>query len=207
MKKLFTLLSNDIFIVVLLGIVSTSAAWSGVQASLHGGVSGGKLTNYSLSLGDANQLFITAEVKFRDDLTVWKDKQVRLMIDGISKDKIYDDLQTSNGSFEFYESAMTCLIAKQTSQLPDCKPYMDSVYAPIAEAEDEAEMFLREAEVSGKHRDRLQMLTALFAVGLFMLGIASIIKRRALIGALAIFSTVLAVFGIVVMAGIPMLTA
>ena len=207
MKKLFTLLANDIFIVVLLGIVSTATAWSGVQSSLHGGVSDEALTNYQLSLGDANNMWITSEVKYRDDLSVWKDKQVRLMIDGISKDKIYEDLQTSNGSFEFYESAMMCLVAKQTSQLPDCKPYMDSLYGPIANVEAEGEKILRESEVSGKHSDRLQMLTALFAVSLFMLGIASIIKRQSLICSLAIFSIVLSLFGLVILAGIPVLTA
>ncbi len=207
MKKLFTLLANDIFIVVLLGIVSTATAWSGVQSSLHGGVSDEELTEYTLSLGDANQMFITAEVKYRDDLTVWKDKQVRLIIDGISDDEIYSDLQTSNGSFEFYESAMTCLIAKRTSQLPDCKPYMDSLYQPITEVEKEGEAFLRASEKAGKYSDRLQMLTALFAVSLFMLGIASIIKRRILVCSLAIFSIVLSIFGIVVLAGIPVLSA
>ena len=84
MKKLFTLLANDIFIVILLGIVSTATAWSGVQSSLHGGVSDEALTNYQLSLADANNMWITAEVKYRDDLSVWKDKQVRLMIDGVN---------------------------------------------------------------------------------------------------------------------------
>lgn len=207
MKKLFTLLSNDIFIVVLLGIVSTATAWSGVQSSLHGGVSDEALTNYQLSLGDANNMWITSEVKYRDDLSVWKDKQVRLIIDGISKDKIYEDLQTSNGSYEFYVSAMTCLVAKQTSQLPDCKPYMDSLYGPISIVETEGEKTLRESETAGKHSDRLQMLTALFAVSLFMLGIASIIKRQGLICSLAIFSIVITLFGIVILAGIPVLTA
>lgn len=207
MKKLFTLLSNDIFIVVLLGIVSTATAWSGVQSSLHGGVSDGALTEYQLSLSEANNMWLTSEVKYRDDLSVWKDKQVRLIIDGISKDKIYEDLQTSNGSYEFYESAMTCLIAKPTSQLPDCKTYMDSLYGPISKVEAEGEQILRESETAGKHSDQLQMLTALFAVSLFMLGIASIIKRQGLICSLAIFSIVITLFGLVILAGIPVLTA
>ena len=51
------------------------------------------------------------------------------------------------------------------------------------------------------------MLTALFAVSLFMLGIASIIKRQSLICSLAIFSIVITLFGVVILAGIPVLTA
>ncbi len=207
MKKLFTLLTNDIFIVVLLGIVSTATAWSGVQSSLHGGVSDEALTNYQLNSAEANRLWITAEVKYRDDLSVWKDKQVRLIIDGISKDEIYADVQTSNGSYEFYESAMTCLIAKPTSQLPDCKPYMESLYGPYGEVFDKGETILRESETAGKHSDQLQMLTALFAVSLFMLGVASIIKRQGLICSLAIFSIVITLFGLVILAGVPVLTA
>lgn len=207
MKKLFTLLTNDIFIVVLLGIVSTATAWSGVQSSLHGGVSDEALTNYQLNSAEANILWITAEVKYRDDLSVWKDKQVRLIIDGISKDEIYADVQTSNGSYEFYESAMTCLIAKPTSQLPDCKSYMESLYGPYGEVFDKGETILRESETAGKHSDQLQMLTALFAVSLFMLGVASIIKRQGLICSLAIFSIVITLFGLVILAGVPVLTA
>ena len=207
MKKLLTLLSNDIFIVVLLGIVSTATAWSGVQSSLHGGVADDAFTEYTLSVADANNMYITAEVKYRDDLSVWKDKQVRLIIDKISDDDIYSDLQTSNGSFEFYESAMECLIANRTSQLPDCKPYMDSVYATISKTEAEGEAFLNASEKSGKHSDRLQMLTALFAVALFMLGIASFIERKSLIAAMAIFSVVLSTFGIAVLLSIPALSA
>ena len=207
MKKLFTLLANDIFIVVLLGIVSTATAWSGVQSSLHGGVSDEALTNYQLNSAEANRLWITAEVKYRDDLSVWKDKQVRLIVDGVSKDEIYADVQTSNGSFEFYESAMTCLIAKPTSQLPDCKSYMESLYGPYGEVFDKGETILRESETAGKHSDQLQMLTALFAVSLFMLGVASIIKRQGLICSLAIFSIVITLFGLVILAGVPVLTA
>jgi hypothetical protein len=207
MKKLFTLLTNDIFIVVLLGIVSTATAWSGVQSSLHGGVSDEALTNYQLNSAEANRLWITAEVKYRDDLSVWKDKQVRLIVDGISKDEIYADVQTSNGSYEFYESAMTCLIAKPTSQLPDCKSYMESLYGPYGEVFDKGETILRESETAGKHSDQLQMLTALFAVSLFMLGVASIIKRQGLICSLAIFSIVITLFGLVILAGVPVLTA
>ena len=207
MKKLFTLLANDIFIVVLLGIVSTATAWSGVQSSLHGGVSDEALTNYQLNSAEANRLWITAEVKYRDDLSVWKDKQVRLIVDGVSKDEIYADVQTGNGSFEFYESAMTCLIADQKSQLPDCKAYMDSLYGPIATVEADGEKILRESETAGKHSDQLQMLTALFAVSLFMLGVASIIKRQGLICSLAIFSIVITLFGLVILAGVPVLTA
>ena len=207
MKKLFTLLANDIFIVILLGIVSTATAWSGVQSSLYGGVSDEALTNYQLNSAEANRLWITAEVKYRDDLSVWKDKQVRLIVDGVSKDEIYADVQTSNGSFEFYESAMKCLVADQKSQLPDCKPYMESLYGPIATLEADGEKILRESETAGKHSDRLQMLTALFAVSLFMLGIASIIKRQGLICSLAIFSIVITLFGLVILAGIPVLTA
>jgi hypothetical protein len=207
MKKFFTMLSNDVFIVVLLGIVSTATAWSGVQSSLHGGVADDAYTEYTLSVADANNMWITAEVKYRDDLTVWKDKRVRLIIDKVSDDDIYSDLQTSNGSYEFYVSAVACLIADRTSQLPDCRPYMDSVYNPISEIEAKGEAFLREWEESGKHSDRLQMLTALFAVALFMLGIASFIQRKSLISAMAIFSVVLSVFGIAVLFSIPALSA
>ena len=106
MNKLLKLFTHEIYIVAMLGIISVTTAWAGVQSSLHGGASDEAYSAYQLDLSTSNNMWITSEVKYRADLTVWKDKKVRLLVDGISNEDIYEDIQTSNGSYEFYEHAV-----------------------------------------------------------------------------------------------------
>jgi hypothetical protein len=94
MNKIIKKLSGDLFIVVMLGLVSTTTAWTAIQSSLHGGRSSDAGSEYQLILSEANNMWITAEVKYRDDLSVWKDKQVRVLVDGVSMDDIYSDIKT-----------------------------------------------------------------------------------------------------------------
>jgi hypothetical protein len=203
MNKFLKLFTHEIYIVAMLGIISVTTAWAGVQSSLHGGASDEAYSVYQLDLSESNNMWITSEVKYRADLTVWKDKQVRLLIDGVSNDDIYADIQTSNGSYEFAVYATPCLIAQPQSYLPDCTPYMDELYVPQAEVWERASESLVVSETEGGRSDRLQVLTALFAISLFMLGISSVIKRKELLLPLVVLATALWVFGCAVLLSIP----
>lgn len=203
MNKFLKLFTHEIYIVAMLGIISVTTAWTGVQSSLHGGASDEAYSVYQLDLSESNNMWITSEVKYRADLTVWKDKQVRLLIDGVSNDDIYADIQTSNGSYEFSVYATPCLIAQPESYLSDCTPYMDELYVPQAEVWERASESLVVSETEGGYSDRLQVLTALFAISLFMLGISSVIKRKELLLPLVILATALWVFGCAVLLSIP----
>jgi hypothetical protein len=206
MNKLLKLFTHEIYIVAMLGIISVTTAWAGVQSSLHGGASDEAYSVYQLDLSESNNMWITSEVKYRADLTVWKDKQVRLLVDGVSADDIYNDIQTANGSYEFSVYAHNCLIAQPQSYLPDCTPYMDELYVPQAQVWERASESLAVSETESGHSDRLQLLTALFAVSLFMLGIASVIKRKGLLAPMVILATALWVFGFVVILSVPVIS-
>jgi hypothetical protein len=203
MNKFLKLFTHEIYIVAMLGIISMTTAWAGVQSSLHGGASDEAYSVYQLDLSESNNMWITSEVKYRADLTVWKDKKVRLLVDGVSNEDIYEDIQTSNGSYEFYEHAIPCLVAQNQSQLPDCSSYMDELYVPQAEVWERASESLVVSETEGGRSDRLQVLTALFAISLFMLGISSVIKRKELLLPLVVLATALWVFGCAVLLSIP----
>ena len=205
MNKVLKLLTHEIYIVLMLGIISVTTAWAGVQSSLHSGASDEAYSAYQLDLSTSDNMWITSEVKYRSDLTVWKDKQVRLLIDGVSSDDIYADIQTSNGSYEFAVYATPCLIAQNQSHLPECTPYMDELYVPQAEVWERASESLVVSETESGHSDRLQLLTALFAVSLFMLGIASVVKRKELLAPLVILATALWAFGCVVILSVPVI--
>ena len=203
MHKVIEKFSSELLIVIMLGLVSTTTAWAAIQSSLHGGRSSDANSSYQLSLSEANNMWITAEVKYRDDLSVWKDKQVRVLVDGVSTDNIYEDIKTFNGSAELYEFAMPCFIENPKEQLPNCKPYMDALYNPYTEQFNGSQYWTDLSGTEGRHSNQLQMLTGLFAVSLFLLGITTVMKMKNLVAYLSTFSVIIWLFGVAVLATIP----
>lgn len=197
MNKIVKLLSQDVTIVLLLGVISVITAWAGVQSSLHSGKSNTSLSFYMERLNSSNNLYLTSELKFRTDLVVWVDKQTTLSQGG--------DVNAgySAGSAELIELAIPCLLENPESQLAECKSYMDALYLPQQEAFDQAIKFLKEYEVSNDYSDRLQMLTALLAIALFMLGITSVIQKEKLQFAIVLGALIIAVFSVFVLFTMP----
>ena len=197
MNKFVKLLTHEVAIVALLGAISVTTAWAGVQSSLHGGVASDALSIYQEDLSEADNIWITSELKYRTDMPVWADKQTKLN-QGADMYAGY-----SAGSYELYEFAMPCLEKAPESQLADCKPYMDELYVPYQEVFEQSGVALQEYETEGKYSDRLQMLTALLAVSLFMLGVASVIKSKKLVAAIVIGATFIWLFSFAVLISIP----
>ena len=197
MNKIVRILSQEITIVTLLGVISVITAWAGVQSSLHGGESNKSLSFYMEGLTNSNNLYLTSELKFRTDLVVWVDKQTTLIQGG----DIYAGY--SAGSAELFELAMPCLLENPKSQLSECKSYIDALYIPQQKVIEQAIQFLKEYEISNEYSDRLQMLTALLAVALFMLGITSVIRQDKLQFAIVLGAIAIAGFSIFILLSVP----
>ena len=141
MNKIIKLLSQEVSVVMLLGVISVITAWAGVQSSLHSGQSNKSLSFYMEGLNNSNNLYLTSELKYRTDLVVWADKQTALSQGG--------DINTgySAGSAELFELAIPCLQENPESQLAECQSYMDALYLPQKEVFDQAIQSLKEYEV------------------------------------------------------------
>ena len=176
--------SEELVVVLLIGLVSTTTAWTAIQASFHNNASSAAYGDYQLIIADANNLWITAEVKYRADLLTWDT--------GIG------------GSYEFALHAKPCIEAGGT-QLPDCAPYMDAVYGPYNQTFDSGEEPLALSEREGNYSNRLQVLTCIFAVALFALGVTSPMKSRKNASYLVAFAVALWVVGIGLMVTIPVI--
>jgi hypothetical protein len=200
MNKIINLFTQEVTVVILLGVISVITAWAGVQSSLLDGKSNDALSNYMAGLGNSNNLFLTAELKYRTDMVVWAYKQTALS-QGIDLYSGY-----SAGSSELFEFALPCLQESPESQLADCISYMDELYLPIQEETDQAMESLKEYEVSSQQSDRLQMLTALLAVALFMLGVTSVIRKDKLQFAIVIGAMIIALFSIAVLFSVPVIS-
>lgn len=200
MNNIVRILSQEVTIVILLGVISVITAWAGVQASLHGDESNKSLSFYMEGLTNSNNLYLTSELKYRTDLVVWADKQTTLNQGG--------DINAgySAGSAELFELAIPCLLENPESQLAECKSYTDALYIPQQEASEQAIQFLKEYEISNEYSDRIQMLTALLAVALFMLGITSVIRKDKLQFAIVLGAIVIAGFSIAVLFSVPVVS-
>ena len=75
MKKIIKLFTQEVAVVILLGIISVITAWAGVQSSLLGGKANDALSSYMEGFSKSNNLFLTSELKYRADLVVWAEKQ------------------------------------------------------------------------------------------------------------------------------------
>lgn len=200
MNKIIKLLTQEVATIVMLGIVSVITAWAGVQSSLHDEVSDKALSIYMEGLSDANNMFLTSELKYRTDLAVWAEKQTILNNGG----NIFGGF--SAGSAELYELAIPFLIENPKSQLPDCKIYMDTLYLPQQHRYEEATESLHKSEISSEYSDRLQMLTAILAVALFMLGITSVIRQEKLKFAIILGAIAIAIMSITVLLRVPVVS-
>ncbi len=184
MSYILRKLSEELIVVLLIGLVSTTTAWTAIQASFHNNASSAAYGDYQLIIADANNLWITAEVKYRADLLTWDT--------GIG------------GSYEFDLHAKPCIEAGE-AQLPDCTAYMDAVYGPYNQMYDSGTEPLAISEREGNYSNRLQVLTGIFAVALFALGVTSPMKSRKNASYLVAFATALWVFGIGLMLTIPVI--
>lgn len=200
MGKIIKILTQEVATVVMLGIVSVITAWAGVQSSLHDGVSDKALSIYMEGLSVSNNMYLTSELKYRTDMVVWSEKQKILSNGG----DIYEGY--SAGSPELFEIAIPCLLENPQSHLADCKPYMDTLYVPQQKAFYEAYKSLQESEISSEYSDRLQMLTAILAIALFMLGITSVIHREKLKLAIMLGAVTIAIISIIILLRVPVVS-
>lgn len=182
-------LSEELVVVLLIGLVSTTTAWTAIQASFHNNASSAAYGDYQLIIADANNLWITAEVKYRADLLTWD-----------------TDL---GGSYEFDVYAKPCIWQRSfeagETQLPDCAAYMDAVYGPYNQTFSSGDEPLAVSELEGNYSNRLQVLTGIFAVALFALGVTSPMKSRKNASYLVAFAAVLWAAGIGLMVTIPII--
>ena len=200
MGKIIKMLTQEVATVVMLGIVSVITAWAGVQSSLHDGVSDKALSIYMEGLSVSNNMYLTSELKYRTDMVVWSEKQKILSNGG----DIYEGY--SAGSPELFEIAIPSLLENPQSHLADCKPYMDTLYVPQQKAFYEAYKSLQESEISSEYSDRLQMLTAILAIALFMLGITSVIHREKLKLAIMLGAVTIAIISIIILLRVPVVS-
>lgn len=178
----------EMFIAIFLGITALLTAWATWAGSLHGG---NQATNYTKSnnlSADGNSQWNEASQQYMQDLMVWNsivDYQTELEIAQMEGDSEKAEIIQSKIDVLIYDScsdefqaAIEWALAQEEWASPfDMEGYMDSYYAEAQAVLDEAQAYLEQGQQDNANGDRYGLVTVIYSLVLFLLGIIGIFKN------------------------------
>lgn len=191
-KTFFTEAKIEIIVAIMLGITAVLTAWATWIASLHGGnqaTSYAESNNYS-ALG--NSSWNEASQNLMQDMIFWNNYYEMV----INRDFAYEDGDMD--SVEKYEYMMDVLLQNNCSEALaeaidwameeeeatgyvvspfEKEGFVDSYYEEAQEYLAISEECLASGQQSNKWGDKLNLVTVIYAVVLFLLGIVGIFKK------------------------------
>lgn len=178
----------EMFVAIFLGITALLTAWATWIGSLHGG---NQATNYTTSnniSADGNSRWNEASQQYMQDLMVWNsivdymtereiaenegDSAKAEIIDAKINTIIYDSCSDS-----FAEAIEWALNQEEWASPFDMEGYVDSYYEDAQAVLDEAEEYLAQGQEDNANGDRFGLVTVIFSLVLFLLGIVGIFKN------------------------------
>lgn len=217
----------EIIIAIFLGITALATAWASWIGSLHGG---NMSTNYTKSnnlAADGNARWNEASQQLMQDMQVWNmisDYQVEVLyadqtgdedklyesaykIKFICLDNLTDEMAALIG-YDFNYEVDDIIDWVKNGETSTVSPFshedfIDSYYADASAILAESEAVLAEGQADNTKGDTFNLVTVIYSVVLFMLGIVGTFKRlpnRMLITAIAIVGFL---FGTIYMFTIP----
>ena len=205
----------ELLIAVLLGITAILTAWASWISSLHGG---NQATNYTESnnlsaLG--NSMYNEASQNYMQDMILWNtineymtDREVAELNGNYKEvDMIKEQLEMliADNCTEEFEEAVYWAIDEGVTPF-DKEGFEDSYYTVAEETLDEAEAILEQGKLDNAHGDAYGLVSVLYSVVLFLLGIVGIFKRTNNRMIVLIVSVVLLVIATIYMITIPLPT-
>jgi len=207
----------EMLIAIFLGITAVLTAWATWIGSLHGGNQATNYTKSNNAASDANSMYNEAFQQFVSDSMVWNmvtdyrfdmtladmkgDKeQVELIDEKI--DKILED----SCSEEFAE-AVNWAFEQEDEVTPFMKEgFLDSYYADAEAKYEEAQALLKEGMQDNKNGDTYNLVTVIYSLVLFLLGIIGIFKNIPNRFAVFVVAVILLILAVIFMVRIPMPT-
>ena len=218
----------EIIIAIFLGITALATAWASWIGSLHGG---NMSTNYTKSnnlAADGNARWNEASQQLMQDMQVWNmisDYQVEVLyadqtgdedklyesaykIKFICLDNLTDEMAALIG-YDFNYEVDDIIDWVKNGETSTVSPFsnedfIDSYYADASAILAESEAVLAEGQADNTKGDTFNLVTVIYSVVLFMLGIVGTFKRlpnRMLITCIAIVGFI---FGTIYMFTIPL---
>lgn len=207
----------EIIIAILLGVTAILMAWAGWISSLH---SGNQSTNYTQSnnlSAMGNSMYNEAAQYYMQDMLLWNqiydyafDAEIANMKGETDEaDMIYAKIETlmnDNCTEEFYEAIEWAWDQDYDATPFDKEGYVDSYFAEANAVLDEADALLEQGKTDNANGDAYGLVSVIYSVVLFLLGIVGIFKKIPNRVVITIFAVVLLVFATIFMLTIPLPT-
>ncbi|QNO37493.1 hypothetical protein H4J02_00065 [Protaetiibacter sp. SSC-01] len=179
----------EVWIVVLLGVVSVATAYASFQSALYDGMQAASYSEGQNAQTEAESLYLEANQQYIQDAQTLS-RLVELGIAAESSDPVaaataqetYDAIYFMNVSEDLdaaiqrAEEANAADPENYTSPLDD-EDYQAALYGAWAETDDKSEAIIAQGNVYNGYGDRLTLTATLMAITLFLLGVAAVVRR------------------------------
>jgi hypothetical protein len=204
----------ELFIAILLGLTAVLTAYASWQGSLYDGNQAQFYTEGNAKLTDGNAQWNEASQLVAQDMDVWN------QITSLQVDQMYaeyykdadaaeaaqyklDQIMYNNVSDEF-RVAIDWANAQEDYASPfDMEGYLDSYYIEAEAVLEAGYAQIAEGNTANDWGDKQGLVTVIFAVVLFMLGIVSTFNNMRTKFVVTGVSIVALIYGVIMMAGIP----
>lgn len=204
----------ELYIAILLGLTAALTAYASWQSSLYDGNQAEKYTNGTAKIADANQLYNEASQYIAADMETWNElSSLRVDLafaeskgdaDETERLQYKIDYITYNNVSEEFSAAIAWADAQTDYVSPFEKEGYTESYYTVAQAQyEEGQAFIDAGTQDNNYGDRLGLVTVIFAIVLFMLGIAASFNNTKTKMVVAIISIAALVFGVISMLGVP----
>ena len=205
-----------ILVAIFLGITTFLVAWAGWIGSLHGGIQAINFTRSNNLASEGNAEYNVAAQIYLSDLFSWNTIFGLKLDKEIAKEKGNEDeaeiieikiqkIINDNCSPKLIE-AITSANQQETASPFEKEEFTNSYFEKAKELLDESQKALEEGKQDNLHGDSYKLVTVIYSLVLFLLGIVGILKDFQNRKIIFIFSICILIFGIIYMLTIPMPT-
>lgn len=206
-----------ILVAIFLGITTLLVAWAGWIGSLHGGIQSINFTKSNNLASKGNAEYNVAAQIYLSDLFSWN-TIFNLKLDmETAKEKGNEDeakviemkiqkIMKENCSPKLLEYINSTNLDSETKSPFEKEDFVNSYFETAKELLDESQEVMEEGKRDNLRGDSYKLVTVIYSLVLFLLGIVGILKDFQNRKILFIFSVVILVLGIIYMLRIPMPT-
>lgn len=216
-KELLNEKKLGVLVAIFLGITTLLVAWAGWIGSLHGGIQAINFTKSNNLAAEGNAEYNVAAQIYLSDLFTWN-TILNLQLDmetakdrGNSDEAKLIEIKIQKIINETCSPKLSEAITKTNFQKEAKSPFenenfVNSYFEDAKKLLDESQKVMEEGKQDNLHGDSYKLVTVIYSLVLFLLGIVGILKDYQSRKTLFIFSICILIFGIIYMLTIPMPT-
>lgn len=207
----------EVLIAILLGVTAILTAWAGWVGSLHGG---NQATNYTQSnnlSSMGNSMYNEAAQDLMQDMLLWNtiydyafDAEIAELNNKPAEAELIqtkiETLIQDNCSERFAEAIDWALAQEEDVSPFDMEGYVDGYFADANAVLEEADGLLEQGKTDNANGDAYGLVTVIYSLVLFLLGIVGIFKKIPNRIVILVFAGICLVLATVYMITIPMPT-